>query len=139
MERKNYIDVSQEIGKAFVLNPPVGPVTMLNLLKFRDVADYSKFPHLQSEKNISGKAAYDLYMTNTTPFLEEIGSKILLQGNCSSFLIGPQNEDWDFFLLVKHPSAQQFLAFASHPDYQKIVGHRTAALLDSRLLAIDVK
>ena len=35
-----------------------GPVTMLNLLRLRDVADYGDFPELTPTAPISGEAAY---------------------------------------------------------------------------------
>lgn len=39
-------------------------------------------------------------------------------------------------LLVRHRSAQVFLAFASNPAYAAGLGHRVAALEDSRLLPV---
>ncbi len=40
---------------------------------------------------------------------------------------------WDLVLLVRQRDVQTFLAFAEHEDYLAGIGHRTAALADSRL------
>lgn len=42
-----------------------GPVTMLNLLRFREEADYAELPQLAPPSPISGRAAYDLYVRHT--------------------------------------------------------------------------
>lgn len=39
-------------------------------------------------------------------------------------------------MMIRQNSVQDFLAFASNPEYLKIIGHRTAALEDSRLLPL---
>ena len=49
-------------------------------------------------------------------------------------LIGPPDERWDAVLLVRQRSVGDFMAFATNEGYVKILGHRTAALEDSRLL-----
>lgn len=135
-ERPAYIDVTQEAGMRFFGNPDSGRVVMLNLLKFRDVADYADFPDLAPDAPISGAQAYDRYMKATAPFLSASGGQLLFAGSAGSFLIGPRDEDWDFVMLVEQASRQAFMAFASDPEYLKIVGHRSAAIADSRLLPI---
>lgn len=109
---------------------------MLNLLKFKEKADYSGTQELAPPHEISGKEAYQLYIDHTLPFLEEVGGEILFQGKAGSFLIGPTWEDWDAALLVRHQSVATFMAFASNGEYLRGIGHRTAALEDSRLLPI---
>lgn len=134
---KTYIDVTPEAGKAFYLEfRDKGPVVMLNLLKFKDVADYSDHAQLKPQHAISGLEAYQLYMEHVSPEIEKAGSKIVFQGSCSHFLIGPESEKWDHMLLVEHVSVDQFLQFAQNENYLQYLGHRTAALEDSRLLPI---
>jgi len=112
------------------------PIVMLNLLRFRDIADYSDSPHILPEEEITGLEAYRLYMKAVHPLLSKIGSEMIFSGTSNNFLIGPPDEKWDAILLVKHLVMSDFMAFASDPDYLKIEGHRTAALADSRLLPI---
>lgn len=137
MSALNYIEVNSEEGKRFLQKPGTGEMIMLNLLKFKEIADYSGQDHLKPLKLITGEKAYELYMENTLPFLEEAGSEVIFQGKCQPFLIGPQTEKWDLMLLVKHQSKAAFLKFANNEEYLKIAGHRTAALEDSRLLPMD--
>ncbi|MCO4773489.1 MAG: DUF1330 domain-containing protein, partial [Deltaproteobacteria bacterium] len=110
------------------------PVVMLNLLRFREVADYSASPELAPDTPISGREAYARYARHAMPFIREAGSEVLYVGDGGTMLIGPADETWDHVLLVKHPSAQEFVAFASNEAYLAGLGHRTAALADSRLL-----
>ena len=131
---KTYLDPTQESGQDFYLNEMSGPIVMLNLLRFRDVADYSASPELAPAEPISGSKAYEHYMKHTRPFLEGGGGEVLFMGKGSSFLIGPSEEKWDAVLLVKQQSKDSFMAFAQNEGYLKGLGHRTAALADSRLM-----
>lgn len=48
----------------------------------------------------------------------------------------PESERWDRALLVKQSSVQAFMAFAGNEAYLAGLGHRTAAVADSRLLPL---
>ena len=129
-----FIEPTREQGQAFFSAPPSGPIVMLNLLRFRDIADYSAFPELAPPAPISGRRAYDRYAAHTLPFLRAAGGEVVFQGTGGPYLIGPDTDRWDLVLLVRHQSAQAFLSFASNRDYAAGLGHRVAALEDSRLL-----
>ncbi|GAB5518469.1 MAG: DUF1330 domain-containing protein [Rhodothermales bacterium] len=131
-----YIDATQDAGRQFVMRRLEGPVVMLNLLRFRAEADYSASPELAPAAPISGAEAYERYIAHTLPFLEAAGGTVLFSGMGGPWLIGPAAEQWDRVLLVQHQSAAVFLAFARNPEYLAGMGHRTAALADSRLLPI---
>ncbi len=135
--KQTYLSPTQEAGRNFIMRGIKGHIVMLNLLRFRDMADYSTSPELQPEKPISGKEAYQLYIDHTLPFLKASGGEILFMGEGGNFLIGPEEERWDAVLLVKQNSAGSFLAFESNQEYMKGIGHRTAALEDSRLLPVE--
>src|SRR4051812_12433119 len=109
---------------------------MLNLLRFRRVADYSATPQLAPKQPISGVEAYRLYVEHTLPYLEKSGGKLLFLGNGGNFLIGPSQERWDAAILVRQASVTDFIAFASNPECMAGIGHRLAALEDSRLLPL---
>jgi len=132
-----YIDVTDEQGRAFFMRGIKGKVTMLNLLRYKDIADYSNSPELAPELPISGKEAYNLYMHHTRPHIEAAGARVLYMGKGGPFVIGPPSEHWDLVLLVQHESVEKFMAFAQNKEYLKTMGHRTAALEDSRLLPIE--
>lgn len=134
---QTFLEPTQESGRAFFMRGIQGPVVMLNLLRYREVADYSAFPQLAPAEPISGEAAYRLYMEHTMPFLEKSGGRLLFFGRGGSFLIGPEGARWDAVMLVQQSSPAAFLEFASNTAYMAGIGHRTAALEDSRLLPLE--
>ena len=135
-EPQRYLEPSDEAGRTFFARGLRGPVVMLNLLRFRRIADYSAAPHLAPSEPISGEAAYGRYIEHTLPFLEASGGEVLFVGKGGALLIGPSQERWDAAMLVRQSSADAFLAFATNPDYLAGLGHRQAALEDSRLLPL---
>jgi uncharacterized protein (DUF1330 family) len=131
-----YLEPSSDAARAFFSAPPAGRVVMLNLLRFRAIADYAASPELAPPKPISGEAAYRRYMEHTLPHLEASGGSVLFYGRGGNFLIGPPDERWDAAMLVSQASVAAFLAFASNREYLAGMGHRAAALEDSRLLPL---
>jgi hypothetical protein len=78
-----------------------GPVVMLNLLRFRAIADYSASPELAPSLPISGAAAFDRYVMHTLPLLRASGGDVILLGSGDRFRIGPPEERWDLAMLVR--------------------------------------
>jgi len=134
--RERFLEVTQEAGAALFRRNITGEVVMLNLLRFRDVADYSANPELMPSQPISGAEAYQKYIEHTLPFLRESGGDLVFLGKGGRYLIGPQEEQWDLVLLVRQKSLSDFIAFSSNQEYLAGMGHRTAALEDSRLLPL---
>jgi len=133
---ERYLDVTQEAGAALFRRQIQGPVVMLNLLRLRDIADYSSNPDIAPDEPISGREAYQKYIDLTLPFLTATGGEIMFLGDGGQYLIGPQDEHWDLVMLIRQNSLQDFLSFSANEDYQIVLGHRTAALEDSRLLPV---
>ena len=133
---ERYLDVTQEAGAALFRRQIQGPVVMLNLLRLRDIADYSSNPDIAPDEPISGREAYQKYIDLTLPFLTATGGEIMFLGDGGQYLIGPQDEHWDLVMLIRQNSLQDFLSFSANADYQIVLGHRTAALEDSRLLPV---
>lgn len=113
-----------------------GPITMLNLLRLRETADYSTDPELAPDRPISGREAYDRYVRHTIPYLAETGGQLVYLGEGGDYLIGPEGEGWDLAMLVRQNSLDDFLSFASNAGYLEGLGHRTAAVWDSRILPL---
>jgi hypothetical protein len=109
---------------------------MLNLLRFRATAASRAFPQLAPPEPISGSAAYDRYVRHALPFLTATGGSIELFASGGHNFVGPAEERWDLVMLIRQASVSDFLAFASDERYLAGIGHRTAALEDSRLLPI---
>ncbi|MEJ2666526.1 MAG: hypothetical protein P8Z81_05415 [Deinococcales bacterium] len=134
VEPIRYLEVSQQAGREFVRRGIEGRVTMLNLLRFRELADYEANPELAPETPISGAEAFERYVRCTLPLLRDTGGDLVFLGAGGPFLIGPEHERWDLVMMVRQSSVESFLAFAGHDAYLAGLGHRTAALEDSRLL-----
>ena len=124
------VDPTPQSLNEFIENAPNDtPLVMLNLLRFRDVADDP-----DGEPQVSGFEAYARYGELVQPFLAGVGGRLEWQGTTHPSLIGPEGEQWDACFLVRYPSKAAFLEMVMNPDYQAITHHRTAALVDSRLV-----
>lgn len=131
-----YLEPTQEAGRVFVMRGIEGPVVMLNLLRLRKVADYAHAPDLAPAEPITGAQAFDRYIEHTLPFLTASGGELLFLGEAGPFLIGPMEERWDLAMLVRQASTEAFLSFPDDAAYMAGLAHRTAALVDSRLLPL---
>jgi hypothetical protein len=75
-----HLEPTQSAGGLFVQRGLEGSVVMLNLLRFREVADYTAHPELALVSPISGVKAFDQYIQHTLPFLRESGGDVLFLG-----------------------------------------------------------
>jgi len=113
--------------------PPGVPVTMLNLLRFREVASYRGG---DAGPEVSGREAYtQRYAVCAARHVQAVGGEVVWAGSARGTLVAPAKEDWDEVLLVRYPSVAAFTDMVSSADYLACARHRTAALLDSRLVA----
>jgi uncharacterized protein (DUF1330 family) len=112
------------------------PVVMLNLLRFREQASY---PEGSAHAPCSGREAYARYGVEAVKHVAAVGGKPIWMGEAQLTIIGPSDEPWDDVLLVEYPSRKAFLTMASNPDYLACSVHRTAALADSRLIAMRAR
>jgi len=132
----SYLEPTQAAGRDLMQRAIAGEVVMLNLLRLRRLADYSANPELAPETPISGAQAYDRYIAHTLPHLRAGGGELLFLGEGGPLLIGPEGERWDRAMLVRQSSVSAFMAFATNTAYAAGLGHRTAAIEDSRLLPL---
>jgi hypothetical protein len=68
--------------------------------------------------------------------LRASGGDVLYLGIGGNYLIGPPDRGWDMAMLVRQRSIADFFAFASNEGYLAGIGHRVAALHDSRILPL---
>ncbi|MEO1438249.1 MAG: DUF1330 domain-containing protein [Bacteroidota bacterium] len=95
------------------------PVVMLNLLRFKALAD---------DGVSTGEAAYARYGKNVQSFLAGVGGKLIWSGTATQILIGDPANPPHKVLLVEYPSVQHFIKMATDPEYLKITTDRTIAL-----------
>lgn len=131
-----HLEATRQAGLRLIQRGITGPVLMLNLLRFRPMADYTDHPDLAPAAPISGADAFHIYIRHTLPFLRESGGDLVFLGAGGPFLIGPDDERWDLAMIVRQSSIASFLSFATHDAYQAGLGHRAAAIADSRLLPL---
>ena len=131
-----HLEPTMDAGRALMMRGIKGPIVMLNLLRFRDVADYSATPALAPAAPISGAEAFQRYIDHTLPHLAKSGGELKFLGTGGSWFIGPDSERWDMAMMVRQRSLESFMAFAANEAYLAGMGHRTAAIEDSRLLPL---
>lgn len=113
--------------------PPGEPVTMLNLLRFRETAEYEG----EDLPPCSGREAYyKRYAPVATGMVMARGGKVIWAGRAGAHTVCPPDERWDDILIVEYPDGAVVAAMFGDPAYQAVVPHRTAALADSRLIAM---
>ena len=133
MSDDRHIDPTRVQFDAFKALPRDTPIEMLNLVRFRDRAEYPPEHRLAAE-NLTGAEAYANYGRDTAPVLARVGGKIVWRGGFELTLIGPSDEAWDACFIARYPDAGAFLAMVTDPDYRVAVVHRQAAVLTSRLI-----
>ncbi|MEM1409825.1 MAG: DUF1330 domain-containing protein, partial [Pseudomonadota bacterium] len=124
-----HVDPSREGFAAFAKSAFEGPINMLNLLKFRDQAAY------EDGTKATGAEAYGVYGKVAAPLFAKAGGTVVWRGAALAGLVGPSDEVWDGGFIAAYPNKEAFLSMVMDPEYQAIVHHRTAAILDSRLYA----
>lgn len=135
-EAIRYLKPTEKAGALFLQRGIKGCVIMLNLLRLRSVADYAANPELAPPAPISGAEALDRYIRHTLPFLRASGGEVMLLASGGRLLIGPEDEQWEVAMLIRQSSVASFLSFADNHAYLAGLGHRTAAIADSRLLPL---
>jgi uncharacterized protein (DUF1330 family) len=110
------------------------PIVMVNLLRFNAEALYPQGDPLAGTASLSGRKAYQRYSQAVLPLLWETGGQVLWLGKARTTFIAPEGERWDEVALAWYPSRAAFVRMINSPAYRAIVGHRAAALADSRLI-----
>ncbi len=124
MHYSNAVMPGSEQAKAFFSGPDNGPMVMVNLLKFKDKAEYPD----GSDAELSGKGAYLRYAAAVQKCLELVGGKALYSGDVNGIILGDVEDLWDMVALAWYPSPQAMLAMVALPEYQGIEIHRFAGL-----------
>lgn len=113
---------------------PGTPVLTLNLLRFRDEAEY---PAGSDHAPCSGRTAYyERYANVTVPAAVSRGARVVLSGSAIGNPVCPPDEHWDDILMLEYPDVSDLTNLPAAPGYQDCAIHRTAALVDWRLLVI---
>jgi uncharacterized protein (DUF1330 family) len=133
------IDPTADQVRALRDVPDERPITMVNLLKFREQARYDE----PGEAPCSGREAYARYKH---AFTETVGvvsqARVVFSGPVQQVFIGQAGQpetDWDEVLVVRYPSRRHFLAMMADPTYREALRHRYAGLERTVLLQCVVE
>lgn len=125
-----FVDPTKEDFARFRDRNRVGPIHMLNLVRFRERAAYP------DAREVSGADAYRAYGRDSAPVFQRLGGRIVWRGTFELILIGPQREAWDKCFIAEYPSVDAFVEMIRDPIYREAVKHRQAAVADSRLIRL---
>ena len=101
-----------------------GPVCMVNLLKFREKADYED----GRDPDLSGAEAFGRYARKMKSLVEASGGRVVFGAEISGLLLGEVDDLWDQVAIVEYPSAKTLLEIASSPEFRAIEIDRVAGL-----------
>jgi len=123
----DHIDIDQAALSRVRAGDPTQPVTLLNLVRFREHA-LDGF----GVDGFSGIDAFERYGLLNAREGVDYGGSVMWMGRGAVTVVG--SERWDMAILVSYPTRQHFLDKMDDPKYQTIARIRSAALADSRLL-----
>ena len=124
MRVENAMFPSMDQISSFFGGPDTGAFVMVNLLKFKQNADYID----GSDTDLSGADAYARYGKAIQACLAAIGGRQIYAGLVTGLMIGEVDELWDMVALVEYPSLTAMQKMVSSPEYQAIEIHRKAGL-----------
>lgn len=118
-----YGTVDHEYGLRLATTAPEddGPVWMINLMKYRDRADYLD----GRETEISGQEADDLY--SPLDSLAAVGATPVFMADVDQQLLG-ESPIWDRIGVVKYPTRRSFIEMQALPTFQESHKHKDAGM-----------
>ena len=124
MKVKNAVIPNEEQMAGFLEGDTDTPIKMVNLLKFKDKADYKD----GRQTSLSGKEAYQIYADEVQGHLEKVGGKSIFLGEVERLMLGEVEELWDWVVIAEYPSRKAMLEMVMDSEYQKSEEHRSAGL-----------
>lgn len=108
-----------------ILKPgPDGPVFMVNLLKFKEKAEYED----GRKTDLTGRQAYQFYADRILELLPRYGGRAIFAGEATFLAIGQVEELWDEVIVVMYPSRGDLVAMSTSDEWRAASVHRTAGL-----------
>ena len=114
-----YGTIDRDYGMRLATCDPAadGAIYMLNLMKYRDEADYGG----DGDKGVSGRDADDRYAP--VDVLAAIGATV-----CFTADVLEASEDWDRVAVVRYPTRRAFIEMQSRKDFQEKHVHKEAGM-----------
>ena len=124
MEVKNAVMPNEDQIKEFGEQGEDKPIYMVNLLKFKEKANYPD----KRETDLTGEEAYAIYAEEVAGHLEKVGGKPLFGGEVERLMLGEVEDLWDKVAIAMYPSRKAMLQMINDPDYIVSAQHRVAGL-----------
>ena len=124
MDVVNKVLPSQKQIEGFMEPGHDGPIYMLNLLKFKEKAEYSD----GRNTDLTGAEAYAIYSAEVVGHLASVSGGLMFAAEVERLMLGEVEELWDSAAIAMYPSRKAMLEMMSSPDYQASAVHRTAGL-----------
>ena len=125
------MDVQNEVGPtsperiAEMMQPgPDGPVHMVNLLRFKERAEYED----GRPTDLSGREAYGLYAEVVSKLIEEFHGSVAFQGEVTFLALGQVEELWDEVVIATYPNRGAMVQMSMSETWQEANVHRVAGL-----------
>ncbi len=103
---------------------PDGPIYMVNLLKFKERAEYAD----GRETDLTGAQAYAIYGAAVVALVAEHGGRAVFAGDVTWLMLGQVEDLWDQVAIVEYPNRQALMEMAMSDAYAEIAVHRSAGL-----------
>ncbi len=132
MKVENATGPTPEQIQALLASDVTGPVAMLNLLKFREKAEYAD----GRETDLTGQQAYGLYGAQMAPFVIAAGGRLLFSGEVKNLMLGEVGELWDSAAIMEYPSKEDFVKIVGDPQVAEFSVHRAAGLAGQLLIQV---
>ena len=124
MEVVNKVGPTEEQMEGFLEPGRDGPIYMLNLLKFKEKAEYAD----RRESVLSGAEAYAIYGQEVIQHLQKVGGAPMFSAGVERLMLGEVEELWDTAAIAMYPSRKAMLEMIMSPEYQASALHREAGL-----------
>lgn len=103
---------------------PDGPIFMVNLLKFKEKAEYED----GRASDLSGRDAYMIYGRAVTEILPKFGGKAIFAADVTFLSLGKAEELWDEVAIAMYPKRADMVRMSMSAEWQAAAVHRTAGL-----------
>ncbi len=124
MNYTNALEPTEQQIAAMIGDTGEGPIYMVNLLKYRERAEYAD----GRETSLSGREAYALYGAGVVETLAAVGGSIVFAAEVAGLLIGEVEDLWDNVAIAMYPSGAAMVQMFTSAEYQEILVHREAGL-----------
>jgi len=122
--KHRYGRIDKDYAMALATRAPEddGPIYMVNLMKYHEVAQYTDDAGV--DKPISGREADDRY--NPSSILGKIGATIVFVADVVGNHVG--TEDWDRIAIVRYATRKSFIDMQTRKDFSEKHVHKAAGM-----------